>query len=397
MDGTDSAVGRPVRDRLTLLAYGMAVASGFAVAALGPAMPSLREDLGISRAIGGLHFTALAVGAVVVGFTIQALTRARGRHWVFWAGGSGIAVGAAVIGASWSPAGTLFGAGLIGVTGAAMLSTSQATLSDHHPGARAVVLTEVHTATSTGSVIPALLVGILVFVGIGWRPAFFAPAVIVTLLAIVWRSVAFPPAQAPARPRRGRVPLPRPYWFFWAAFIPSVGAEWSVAAWGAGYLVDIAGTSEATASLLMTAFFGAIALGRFAGSRIARTVAPFPLLVGSTALALAGFLVLWGSTTTPVVVLGLFVTGLGISVGFPLLVTLAMGAVPDRPDEASARVFISAGASVAVAPFVLGALADQVGIRTAFAVVPALFLLLVSLAALGRRASQRPEARHSAE
>ena len=114
MDGTDSAVGRPVRDRLTLLAYGMAVASGFAVAALGPAMPSLREDLGISRAIGGLHFTALAVGAVVVGFTIQALTRARGRHWVFWAGGSGIAVGAAVIGASWSPAGTLFGAGLIG-------------------------------------------------------------------------------------------------------------------------------------------------------------------------------------------------------------------------------------------------------------------------------------------
>ena len=66
------------RDRLTLLAYAMAIASGFAVAALGPAMPSLRDDLGISRAIGGLHFTAIALGAVLAGFSVQSVTRGAG-------------------------------------------------------------------------------------------------------------------------------------------------------------------------------------------------------------------------------------------------------------------------------------------------------------------------------
>ena len=379
------------RDRLTLLAYAMAIASGFAVAALGPAMPSLRDDLGISRAIGGLHFTAIAVGAVLVGFSVQSVTRARGRRWVFWVGGAGVAAGAAVIGLTWHPAGTLLGAVLIGITGTAMLSTSQATLSDHHPSSRAVVLTEVHTATSTGSVLPALLIGVLVFLGAGWRPAFLAPAVIVLALALAWRSVPFPPAQLEPEAGRRHRELPRSYWFFWAAFMPSVGAEWSVAAWGAGYLVDIAGATEAAASIFMTAFFGAIAIGRFVGSRIARSVAPFPLLIGSAALALVGFLVLWGSESVAPIVASLFITGLGISVGFPLLLTLGMNTVPDRPDEASALVFISAGGSVAVAPFALGALADQIGIRAAFGVVPALFVVMVILATAGYRLSTRSD------
>ena len=48
------------RDRLTFLTYGMVVVFGFTVAAIGPAMPLLREDLAISRTVGGLHFTALS-------------------------------------------------------------------------------------------------------------------------------------------------------------------------------------------------------------------------------------------------------------------------------------------------------------------------------------------------
>ena len=49
MRDTNDDRGSLVRDRVTLLTYGMAIAFGFAVAALGPAMPLLREDLGISR------------------------------------------------------------------------------------------------------------------------------------------------------------------------------------------------------------------------------------------------------------------------------------------------------------------------------------------------------------
>ena len=376
-----------IRDRLTLLVYGMAIASGFAVAVLGPAMPAVRDDLGISRTVGGLHFTARAGGAVIAGFTVARLTRTVGRRTAFWLGATGIAVGSIVVALGWHPGITIAGALIVGTSGALMLSVGQASLSEIHGESRSVALTEVHASTSFGSVLPTLVVGSLVAIGVGWRPGVVVPVIGIIALAIAGRVVAFPPmiTDTPSGPR---VPLPRPYWFFWAAFIPSVGAEWSIGAWGAGYLVDLVGTTTAAAALLMVSFFGAIALGRFIGARIALRVAPFGLLIASAAVALVGFLVIVGSTAVVPVVAGLFLAGLGISVSFPLLLTMAMGTVPHRPDEASARTFISAGASVATAPLALGVLADRVGLRTAFWLVPALLCLLVLLAAAGRKASR---------
>ena len=44
-----------------------------------------------------------------------------------------------------------------------------------------------------------------------------------------------------------------------------------------------------------------------------------------------------------------------------------------------------------VAPLTLGAVADQVGIRSAFSLVPALLVFVVLFAALGRRSSRIAE------
>jgi fucose permease len=238
---------------------------------------------------------------------------------------------------------------------------------------------------SVGSVVPALLIGGSIAVGLGWRPAFLAPVAVWVTLALLRRSESFPRAPRIEGSRRHRQ-LPVAYWFHWAAIIPAVGAEWSVGAWGAGYLVDVAGTSEASASLLMTAFFGAMVAGRLFGGRIARTVSPFPLLLGAAAVGLGGVLLFWGSRSAPPVVGGLLIAGVGISMLFPMLLALAMGTAPRRSDVASARVFIAAGGSVIVAPLTLGAVADQAGMRAAFGMVPGLFFLIVLLALLGRRA-----------
>jgi fucose permease len=372
------------RDRLTSLVYGMAIAFGFGVAAMGPAMPLLRDDLGISRTVGGLHFTALAAGSVLAGFVVERIAGARGRRWVFWWGGAGAAAGALLIGAGWNSAITLLGALVLGTSGASMLAVSQATLSDHHPFHRSVALTEVNTAMSVGSALPALLVGALVALGAGWRPAFGAPATIWIVLVLARRNETFPPATRTTQPGQGRR-LSGAYWFFWAALIPAVGAEWSIGAWGAGYLVDVAGTTEGSASFLMTAFFGAMVAGRLIGGRFARIVRAFPLLLASATVGLGGILVFWGSQSVIPVVCGLFIAGLGISMLFPMLLSLAMDTAPDLSDTAAARVSIAAGGSVVVAPLTLGALADGIGIRAAFGLVPGLFLLVVLLATLGCR------------
>jgi len=381
-----SESGAIERDRLTVLIYGAAVAFGFTVAALGPAMPLLREDLGIGRTVGGLHFTVLALGAVVAGLLVQRGVRARGRRSVFWRGIAGLAAGALLIGGGWTPAITLTGALVAGVFGASALIMSQAAMSDHHPQQRAVALTEMNIAMSLGSVVPALLIAALVAAGAGWRPALLAPVALVIVMAATRRREQFPVSQQTSQPGRAHQ-LPGPYWVYWAAFIPSVGSEWCIGAWGAGYLVDVAETSEAAASLLMTAFFGAMVVGRFIGGRVARTVAALPLLLGTTAIAFTGFMLFWGSNAVPPVVAGLLIVGLGISMQYPMILTLAIETAPQLVDSATARTSIAAGGSVVVAPLTLGFVADQVGIRAAFGIVPGLLVLVAVLALLGRRAS----------
>lgn len=252
-----------------------------------------------------------------------------------------------------------------------------------------MALTEGNTATSAGAVIPALVIGGLVATGAEWRLAFAVPAVLYLATVLRRADQEFPPPSTPLSGGSTRR-LPRAYWLFWAAMFPAVGAEWSVVAWGAGYLVEVGGTSEAAASLLMTLFFGAMVGGRFLGSRLAHRLDPLHILGVSAAVALVGFIAFWRGGPTPAIVAGLFVTGLGISTLFPMLLSLAVGTAADRADQATARVSISAGASVIVAPLALGWLADQTGIRDAFGVVPALFVIVAAVALLGRRATRAP-------
>ena len=69
------------------------------------------------------------------------------------------------------------------------------------------------------------------------------------------------------------------------------------------------------------------------------------------------------------VLAGLFLTGLGIGGVYPLGVSAAIAAAPGNTDAAAARLAIGGGGAILVAPFVLGALADRVGIGTAFGIV----------------------------
>ncbi len=75
--------------------------------------------------------------------------------------------------------------------------------------------------------------------------------------------------------------------------------------------------------------------------------------------------------------MGLFITGLGQANVFPLALAAASNSAPDHIDKASARISLSAGLAILIAPQVLGSLADAVGISSAFGIV-LIFALIVS-------------------
>ncbi|MEJ7665324.1 MAG: hypothetical protein WKG07_40275 [Hymenobacter sp.] len=98
-----------------------------------------------------------------------------------------------------------------------------------------------------------------------------------------------------------------------------------------------------------------------------------------------GFLVFWSTVLAGLALLGLFVMGLGIAVQFPLSVARAITASAGRPDQATARLSIGAGLAIGLAPLLLGFLADQVGTRQAFLIVPVLLILAGAALLAGRR------------
>ena len=91
-----------------------------------------------------------------------------------------------------------------------------------------------------------------------------------------------------------------------------------------------------------------------------------------------------------------FVCGAGVGNLYPLSVALTLAAAPGNTDAANARTRLVGGLLVVGAPYLLGSLADHLGLHAAFAVEPALAgacgLLLLAGLRLGRTAQPGDQA-----
>ena len=391
MKQTRGAQAGFVRDPATWMTYGLVGFFAFMETVLGPIMPFLRRELDLGYTAASLHFSAFALGAVLLGFFGDRIAGRWGRRAALWGGAFGTAAGALLLVSSPSVAGTVPATFAMGICGALLLVTSQAVLSDRHGEWSAVALTESNVTASACAISAPLLVGASAASGLGWRAALLLPAVALVLLAARFfsRPMDLPPHaagdDAPADDRS----LPQIYWALWALVALGVAAEWCIGYWGADFLADGTGLTRPAAATSLTAFFAAMLVGRVASSRLARTLPPAILLAATLFAALLGFPLFWFSPGLIFTLAGLFVTGFGIGGVYPLGVSAAIASAPGNTDAAAARLAVGGGGAILVAPFVLGALADRIGIGTAFGIVVPMLLAALALALIaGRRGRQ---------
>jgi fucose permease len=359
---------------------------GFLLYALGPALPALREQLDVSRAVVSLHTTLIALGAIAVGLAGDRLIVRIGRRAAFWAAAAGIAAGALLLAVGGMLVVTLPAAALLGVAGALVVATLQATLADRHGPLAPVAIVE-SNAIATGLGILALLaVAVAIRAGADWRAVFVAAALLaVPAMAIAYGSVGFP--AAPELPHDHEPRLPRRYWLYWFALLLFVAIEFSVVFWSTDYLEterDLSGSGAAAGS---SAFLVGMTAGRLLGGPLTKRFGSEALLAVALAVAAAGFAVFWLVPSSEAAVLGLGLTGSGVSLLYPLTLALGIGAAGGRTDAAAARAAFAAGIAIALAPFALGGLADVSDLQVGYSIVPVLLGLgAVVLAAARRRA-----------
>ena len=365
------------RDRFTWLIYLSLAFYGYFLNVLGPITPFLKDDLQLTYTISSFHFTAFAIGILLIGAGGHLLIQRIGRWRSLWVGIAGMSLSVLLLLAGRNPLITIGASFMMGLVGSLILAIVPAALSDQHGELRAVALSEANVIASLFATAAPLMVGWFARSVGNWRFPLGIMAFSPFLLFLCFgKDSASQTRETPEELGESSRSLPALFWLYWVAIVLGVSAEFCMIFWSANYLEQVLGWLKADAAQAVSVFLAAMIVGRIVGSRLVQRFSTRSVVTISILIAGIGFLVFWRTTNVFLVVGGLFITGLGIASLYPLLLSLAIGAAGGNTVQAGARATLASGTAILTLPLVLGRLADSVGIRSAYGVV---LLLLISV------------------
>jgi len=386
-----------VRTPFTWLMYLLIASYCYMQVSPGSIVPYLHTELHLNYTLDSLHISSLALGSIIAGLGGSVMGRYWHRRTLIWTCMGFMLAGALLLALGHQVPFTLLGFFCCGMGGAGASVFIQSALADYYGDQRATAITEANTACSAAAVLSPLCLSASVALGIGWRGMVLIPFLAVGLLALFWRKIPIADALQHvevkvARPAAaktghvGRVRLPGSYWLYWLSMVLMIGIEWGIVFWGSGYLIHVVGIERNWATTLMSLFFVAGLLARVIGSWLTRRFSAESILPVALVIGGVGFLLFWLGSLPILNVAGLFIAGFGIANLFPLSYAAAANRIPEHADLASALGILGGGIAIFLSPFVLGRVADIVGLRLALTCILFLFSVCIVVLVLARHA-----------
>lgn len=363
-----------IRSRTTWLAYLMITFYGYFLNIFGPITPFLKNEFDLSYTVSSLHFSAFALGMIGTGLTGHRIIQQLGRGQSLWIGALGMCLSAVVLVAGRSPVLTIGASFVMGLIGTLILAIVPSMLSDEHGEKRAVAISEANVVGSLISTVAPVLVGLFASTVFGWRAALMVGVVAAVVMRCAFGRVYIPERSATDAHMNSK-PLPIRYWIYWLAIVVVVSVEFCMIFWSADYLEVELGISRAGAAQAISLFLGGMIIGRLVSSRLVQQFSAHQVVTTSLLIAAVGFMLYWTATAPFLGIGGLFITGLGVSCLYPLILSLAMGSANSSSDRASAASSLASGTAIFFLPLILGRLADAMGIRSAYAIIVLLLVI----------------------
>ncbi len=368
------------RTSITWMSYLFLGFYSFLISMVSPAMPFLGTELGLSDTLTALHVSAFSAGVIVTGLIGERIVARLGRRRMLWMSIFIVAGGCIWFILARNVVLTLGSCLLMGFFGSWVQVVVQALLSDEHQEHRAVALTEANILASIGSAIAPLAISTLQRTVLGWRAALVAATFAVPALAFAYFRQSVPEEHQPAD-TTGKTSerLPARFWMFWVLMFACVALEWCMVFWCSFYMEREVGLTKIDAVTVMGFFMAISVLGRFIGSRLTRRFRPTVLLAGAILTLLVGFIPFWFAWSKGLAIGGLLLSGIGVANLFPLAMAITVAQAPHLPNIASARISFGVGLAILSAPLTLGWLSDRMDLHTAYAVVPILIVLNLTM------------------
>jgi fucose permease len=365
---------------------GVFVVNGAAIGLWVAHIPWVQERFDLSKSALGLVLVGMAL-AVILAFPVagQAIVR-HGSERIVWVGG--IACALAVNLPVLAPHPLLVALGLAVLGGSS--ATQDVAMNSHgvkvEKDLRRPIMSSLHAGWAFGGMAGAGFAAACAALGVDARVTVAIGSLL--LLVLLYASAsrighgsAAEGDDAPGftLPARGVVVLAV------LCFLVMV-TEGAMADWGGLYLRGDLGASAALAALAYTFFTGGMTAGRVVGDWVNHRIGPVALLRWGALLTGVplGAMLLIGQPAAALI--GLFLVGLGVSNGVPLMFSAA-GRQPDTPPGPGIAAVSSMGSLGFLAgPPVIGVLADAVSLPWALA---SLILGAAVVFALARRAAGR--------
>lgn len=355
----------------------------FAVNGLGAVLLPLQTDLNMSYAAVALYPTVYSMATITVGLTGGPLARKLGSTRILILGLLCMIAGASLF-AIPSRTATLVGVLVLGFGGSFTLQAIPTRLSQLHGIRTGEALSESNASASFAAIASTLLVGAALGLGLTWRLGYIVP--IIAGAALIFLATI---REQPDSDRSLPAPLTAPegtktMWVPFVGVLLAVGSEFALVFWAASATEARFGIPQSVAVITTGIFISGIATGRILGRGIIRSMSPYGALMTGIGTAAVGFVVFFLAPIYPAAVAGLFVTGLGISILYPILATRLLAAFPGNIERGSQFTVLGVGLSVGVSPLILAVIAQWMDIRLATLIIPAYLATLAILATITR-------------
>lgn len=370
---------RPILDGSTLVTYAQLSVVALFIVGFGPIQALLREDQGTSRAISGLHASALAAAGIVAAVITPVLVERWGRSVVISLAAGTFSVGAVLFTLPLGPVWTISSVALTSMATASMLINCSAFLLDHQGPAGPASVTQANALAAASGILAPFLVGLSTALIFGWRSAVWLMALLMVFIELLRWNVraSFVTKYQKHRPNSPWKSFPKSMWFSVLLVAIFNSVELTTILWSVDLLTTRGGLSMTAAVAAVSAIPIGVLVGRVFGSRLAETRSVELLLRLGLATALVGFSLAWLGTGAIGITLGLFVVGIGISLNWPLGLSRVVMASGGRATQATSLASLAGGIALLTVPLSLGLMADQIGIHLAFLLLP--FLLVIAL------------------
>jgi len=381
---TNLVAARPNRDRPTWAGYIVISSYVWFVYGFSASQALIRDEQGTSRTIASLHVIVMSLGGIVAGLIAARLILALGRDRFITFAVMGVAVGILLYTAPGGTLVTLTGTFVTAFFGSSIIVGASAFLFDHQKEAGPASITEANAVAALSGAFAPITVGLGVSIFFGWRIGLWLTLVglLVSLLLMRNNLPAFRvPVDEQVREAH-KVPFPRRFWWALVTLFVLLTSEFILTLWSVDLLRDRGGLEAGAAAATVGALTLGIFIGRVIGSRFAEYFPVDRILTIAVLIACSGWLVVWLNTYAPIMIGGLVISGIGIALFWPLGVSRVVMASGGQNDRATALGAVAGASAGGLGPFALGALADAIGVHSAFLVLPVvllfgLFLILI--------------------